>query len=85
MENTYDTLSRMLNLSPYQARMLRGNENRYDISRIVMDNGVLTVPLTRRGIYSYAISMLRGRAVDVIGRDRVIARGMRAKTGHVSR
>ena len=77
MNPQIEKLSRMLNLSPYQAQTLVGGSDKYNMSRLVKRGGLLYAPYNMRGVFGRASDILRGRRADLIGYNKTLLRGQR--------
>lgn len=77
MEKNVELLSRHLNLSEFQSRVLRENCDRYDMSRLEKRGGVLYAPhrAKKGNLFERARRILRGAAADLIGADKMLVRG----------
>ncbi len=68
METGFDILVYLLNLSENQARALRVNRDKYDLSRLAVRDGALYAPIKPRGIYANIRKIIFGPRTDVIDR-----------------
>lgn len=68
MENNFDVLAYTLNLSPNQRRQLFADPDKYDISRLVVRDGVLYAPQRARGALGAFRKLIFGPRVDLIRR-----------------
>jgi len=77
MNTGLQKISETLNLTPYQATVLRVGGDKYDLSRLVMRGGVLYVPYNSRNIIERAVGLIIGRRADLIGGGKILLRAQR--------
>lgn len=80
MQADIDKLVATLNLTEYQAHVLRTRHHQYDMTGLVKRGGVLYVPRSASdgpGIVHYIRRILFGRRADLIGRDKILLQAVR--------
>lgn len=80
MQADIDKLVTILNLTEYQARVLRARRHQYDMTGLVKRGGVLYAPRCAGdgpGIVHYVRRILFGRRADLIGRDKILLQAVR--------
>lgn len=77
MQESVDSLSYTLGLSPYQRSVLSLNHDKYNLARLVKRGGVLYAPRAADGFWGWIGQYLFGARADLIGENQTFVSGRR--------